>query len=66
MSILRSAVVGVGGYLPEDVVTNADLALIVETSDLDIKSSEADFEALLNAMRRATHGTSHFVARSGG
>ena len=40
--------------------------LIVETSDLDIKSSEADFEALLNAMRRATHGTSHFVARSNG
>lgn len=38
--------------------------LIVETSDLDIKSSEADFEALLAAMRRATHGTSHFVARS--
>ena len=33
MSILRSAVVGVGGYLPEDVVTNEDLARIVDTSD---------------------------------
>ena len=33
MSILRSAVAGVGGYLPEDVVTNEDLARVVETSD---------------------------------
>jgi 3-oxoacyl-[acyl-carrier-protein] synthase-3 len=33
MSILRSVVTGVGGYLPEDVVTNEDLAKIVDTSD---------------------------------
>ncbi|QUD88971.1 beta-ketoacyl-ACP synthase III [Phenylobacterium montanum] len=32
-SVLRSAVTGVGGYLPEDVVTNHDLAKIVHTSD---------------------------------
>ena len=32
-SVLRSAVVGVGAYLPEDVVTNHDLAKIVHTSD---------------------------------
>ena len=33
MSVIRSAVTGVGAYLPETVVTNADLARIVETSD---------------------------------
>ena len=33
MSIVRSAVTGVGSYLPEQVVTNDDLAKIVETSD---------------------------------
>ena len=33
MSVTRSAVTGVGSFLPEQVVTNADLAKIVETSD---------------------------------
>ena len=33
MSVIRSAVTGVGGYLPETVVTNDDLAKVVETSD---------------------------------
>ncbi len=32
-SVLRSAVTGVGGYLPENVVTNDDLAKFVDTSD---------------------------------
>lgn len=31
--VLRSVVTGVGGYLPEEVVTNNDLANIVDTSD---------------------------------
>jgi 3-oxoacyl-[acyl-carrier-protein] synthase-3 len=31
--IIRSAVTGVGGYLPENVVTNAELAKTVDTSD---------------------------------
>jgi len=31
--VLRSVVTGVGGYLPERVVTNDDLAKIVDTSD---------------------------------
>lgn len=31
--MIRSAVTGVGGYLPENVVTNDDLARIVDTSD---------------------------------
>ena len=33
MSVTRSAIAGVGAYLPEMIVTNADLAEIVETSD---------------------------------
>ena len=33
MSVIRSAVTGVGSYLPEQIVTNADLAKIVDTSD---------------------------------
>ncbi|HSV03365.1 MAG TPA: beta-ketoacyl-ACP synthase III [Phenylobacterium sp.] len=32
-SVLRSVVTGVGGYLPDRVVTNDDLAHVVETSD---------------------------------
>jgi 3-oxoacyl-[acyl-carrier-protein] synthase-3 len=32
-SVLRSVVTGVGGYLPENVVTNDDLAKFVDTSD---------------------------------
>lgn len=38
--------------------------LVVETSDIDIKSNEEDFESLITAMKRATHGTHHFVPRS--
>ena len=33
MSVIRSAVIGVGSYLPENIVTNDDLAKIVDTSD---------------------------------
>ncbi|WP_024352806.1 beta-ketoacyl-ACP synthase III [Brevundimonas naejangsanensis] len=33
MSVIRSVVTGVGSFLPEQVVTNADLTKIVETSD---------------------------------
>ena len=33
MSVTRSAVTGVGSFLPEQIVTNADLADIVDTSD---------------------------------
>lgn len=33
MSVIRTAVTGVGSYLPEQVVTNADLAEFVDTSD---------------------------------
>ena len=33
MSVIRSAVTGVGSFLPEKVVSNADLAKFVDTSD---------------------------------
>ena len=33
MTVIRSAITGVGSYLPEQIVTNADLAAIVDTSD---------------------------------
>jgi 3-oxoacyl-[acyl-carrier-protein] synthase-3 len=33
VSVIRSAVTGVGSFLPEKVVTNADLAKFVDTSD---------------------------------
>lgn len=33
MSVIRSVVTGVGSFLPEQVVTNADLTKIVDTSD---------------------------------
>jgi 3-oxoacyl-[acyl-carrier-protein] synthase-3 len=32
-SLVRTAITGVGAYLPEEVVTNVDLAKVVETSD---------------------------------
>ncbi len=32
-TVLRSAVTGVGAYLPPDIVTNADLAKVVDTTD---------------------------------
>ena len=32
-SVLRSAITGVGGYLPEKIVTNDDLAKYVDTND---------------------------------
>ena len=37
MSVLRSAVTGVGAYLPERVVTNAELSQRVDTSDAWIR-----------------------------
>ena len=37
MSVLRSVVTGVGGYLPETVVTNAELSKLVDTTDAWIR-----------------------------
>lgn len=33
MSVIRTAVTGIGGYLPEQVLTNADFTRMVDTSD---------------------------------
>ena len=33
MSVIRSAVTGVGSYLPEQIISNADLAKFVDTTD---------------------------------
>ena len=33
MTVLRSVITGVGGYLPPETMTNADIAELVETSD---------------------------------
>jgi 3-oxoacyl-[acyl-carrier-protein] synthase-3 len=37
VSVIRSAVTGVGAFLPETVVTNDDLALIVDTNDVWVR-----------------------------
>ena len=50
-SVLRSAVTGVGGYLPVDVVTNADLARVVDTSDSWIVERTG-----IHSRRRAAEG----------
>ncbi len=33
MAVIRSVIRGVGAHLPEKIVTNADLAKIVDTTD---------------------------------
>ena len=50
--VLRSVVTGVGGYLPEQVVTNDDLAKIVDTSDAWITERSGIGDASLTAGTR--------------
>ncbi len=54
MSELRSVVTGVGAYLPEQVVTNADLAKIVDTSDAWIRERTGILERHKIAPDQAT------------
>ncbi len=54
MSQIRSVVVGVGAYLPEQVVTNADLAQIVDTSDAWIRERTGILERHKIAPDQAT------------
>jgi len=49
--VTRSAVTGVGGYLPDTVVTNADLEKVVETSDAWIQDRTG-----IKARHRAAEG----------
>ena len=51
MSVCRSRVTGVGGYLPETVVTNEDLVAVVDTSDAWIRERTGIVER-----RRAAEG----------
>ncbi|HTK35957.1 MAG TPA: beta-ketoacyl-ACP synthase III [Caulobacteraceae bacterium] len=51
MSVIRSAVTGVGAYLPETVVSNEDLSRIVETSDAWIRERTG-----IRERRRAARG----------
>jgi len=50
-AVTRSAVTGVGGYLPDTVVTNADLEKVVETSDAWIQDRTG-----IKARHRAAEG----------
>ena len=50
-SVTRSAVTGVGGYLPETLVTNADLEKVVDTSDIWIQERTG-----IKARHRAAEG----------
>ncbi len=54
MSQLRSVVAGVGAYLPEQVVTNADLAKVVDTSDAWIRERTGILERHKIAPDQAT------------
>jgi 3-oxoacyl-[acyl-carrier-protein] synthase-3 len=54
LSQIRSVVVGVGAYLPEQVVTNADLAQIVDTSDAWIRERTGILERHKIAPDQAT------------
>ena len=50
-SLTRAAVTGVGGYLPETLVTNADLEKVVDTSDAWIQERTG-----IKARHRAAEG----------
>jgi 3-oxoacyl-[acyl-carrier-protein] synthase-3 len=50
-TVTRSAVTGVGGYLPENLVTNTDLEKVVETSDAWIQERTG-----IKARHRAAEG----------
>jgi 3-oxoacyl-[acyl-carrier-protein] synthase-3 len=58
----HAAVIGIGSYLPERVVTNADLALMVETSDEWIVSRTGIRERRMVA---ADETTADLAARAG-
>jgi len=62
-SQLRSVVVGVGAYLPEQVVTNADLAKVVDTSDAWIRERTGILERHKIAPDQATSDLAVEAAR---
>ncbi len=64
MSRLRSTVTGVGGYLPEGVLTNAALAAMVETSDDWIRERTGIIERRKVAEGQATSDLAVEAARA--
>ena len=63
VSVLRSAVTGVGGYLPDEIVTNDDLAKIVDTTDEWIASAPASASATARADDQPTSDLAVEAAR---
>ena len=64
MSVTRSAVTGVGGYLPERIVTNAELAERVDTSDAWIRERTGILERRHVAEGQATSDLAVEAARA--
>ena len=63
MSTLRSIVLGVGGYLPEKILTNADLAGMVDTSDAWIRQRTGIAERHIAADGEVTSDLAAAAAR---
>jgi len=63
VSVLRSAVRGVGGYLPERIITNAQLAEVVDTSDAWIRERTGITERRRVAEGQATSDMALEAAR---
>ena len=64
MSKLRSVVLGVGGYLPEKVLTNDDLARMVDTSDAWIRQRTGIAERHIAAEGQLTSDLAAEAARA--
>ena len=64
MSLLRTVVRGCGGYLPERVLTNADLAKVVDTSDEWISTRTGIKERRIAAKGELTSAMGAHAARS--
>lgn len=45
-------IAGIGGYLPERILTNADLAGVVDTTDEWIRSARGSANAILSPLTR--------------
>jgi 3-oxoacyl-[acyl-carrier-protein] synthase-3 len=63
VSVMRSAVIGVGGYLPDNIVTNEDLAKTVDTSDTWIRERTGIHERRKLEEGRATSDMAVEAAR---
>jgi 3-oxoacyl-[acyl-carrier-protein] synthase-3 len=64
VSILRSVVLGVGGYLPAKVLTNQDLARMVDTSDAWIRQRTGIAERHIAAEGELTSDLAVVAARA--